>query len=841
MKEKLLYLMLILLMSAPTFAQNNTAPATFTIKGQVIDSLSNESVPYATLRISLASAPTKPVKLLACDVDGKFNATMNKPGKYVMLMESLGKIPVTKAFTLAEGKKGHDFGTLYMNDDAKQLSEVTVTAQKPLVKVEVDKITYSLEDDPEAKTSNALDMFRKVPMVTVDGEDKIQLKGSSSYKIYMNGKPSNLLSGQNASDVLKSMPASSIKNIEVITDPGAKYDAEGVGGIINIITTKNALEGYTGSVRGNASTLGRLGAGGYLSMKAGKFGLTANYGYNYNNGPWTDSYSERVTNEDQMTNSESLLKETGRSKHKGPFQFGSLEASFEIDTFNLISASGNLFRGNMTNLSDLSAELYSDDLTALPFYKYKRNSRSKGTFGSTDFNIDFQHSTNRKDELLTLSYRFSGSPDDSESHSELSDVENYYLAKTYPKWNINDASTTEHTAQVDYTRPTWKDQTLEAGVKYINRQSNSNTLEQIYNDSLNIWEENKRDNSDFRHTQHIYSAYLSYMVKFKKFGIKAGVRGEGTALNAKFTNKPALNFDANYFDVVPNAVLTYQLDMASQIRLGYNMRIQRPSIWYLNPYYNNTNPQYVSQGNPYLKSERSNNLNLNYSKFTQKFNINASLSYTFVDNAIENYTKIADFDSSDPRSENNGALYSTYDNIGKRQNVGLFLYGKWSPMTWFNVSMNGGVDYVNLESKSLGITKDGFNGRIFMGPQFNLPKDFRIDVFGGYFGPWIQLQGKGSAYYFASFSINKDLLKKKLSISLRAQSPFWKTIKMENSTTGSDFSTKSTNWMNARDFMISVSYRFGTMKGQIKKVRRGISNDDQKSGGNSGGGGGEQG
>lgn len=211
MKEKLLYLMLILFVSASVFAQTGGGSAAFTIKGQVVDSLSNESVPYATLRIALASAPQNPVKLLACDDDGKFTATMNKPGKYVMTMESLGKAPAKKTFTLSENKKLLDFGKLFMNDDTQQLKEVTVVAQKPLVKVEVDKLTYNLEDDPEAKTNNALEMFRKVPMVTVDGEDKIQLKGSSNYKIYMNGKPSNLLSGDNASDVLKSMPASSIK------------------------------------------------------------------------------------------------------------------------------------------------------------------------------------------------------------------------------------------------------------------------------------------------------------------------------------------------------------------------------------------------------------------------------------------------------------------------------------------------------------------------------------------------------------------------------------------------------------------------------------------------------
>lgn len=850
MKEKLLYFVLMLFVSASVFAQNNSgSAASFTIKGQVVDSLSDESVPYATLRIALASAPQNPVKLLACDDDGKFNATMNKPGKYVMTMESLGKVPAVKAFTLSENKKVLDFGKLLMHDDTQQLNEVTVTAQRPLVKVEVDKLTYSLEDDPEAKTSNALEMFRKVPMVTVDGEDKIQLKGSSNYKIYMNGKPSNLLSGENASDVLKSMPASSIKNIEVITDPGSKYDAEGVGGIINIITTKNALQGYTGTVRANASTMGSFGGGAYVSMKAGKFGVTANYGYNHRNSPWNDTYSVRDEEEikyqqgDQtFTRPSSLLNEHGRSKNKGPFQYGNLEASYEIDTLNLLSVGVNLFRGKSNNLSELEADKVNrtdlmPDGAPSQMYSYKRYSDSEGTFGSTDVNVDFQHSTSKKDELLTLSYRFSQSPNDSEGNSRLEDlVGDYEVAYRYPNRNTNDASTTEHTGQVDYTTPLFKDQTLEAGVKYINRQSKSNTLEEAFRD--NVWVDISQDNSDFHHTQHIYSAYLGYLIKFNKFGAKAGVRGEGTSLDAKFKKVPEENFSTNYFDIVPNATLTYQLDMSSQLRLGYNMRIQRPGIWFLNPYLNNIDPQRISQGNPNLESEKSNNVNLNFSKFAQKFSVNASLSYTFVNNAIERYTIIANFPESNPLSQYNGASYSTYGNMGKRQQVGFFLYGSWNPVPLFRIYMNGGFDYTNIDSKeALGLTKDGVAGRIFAGTQFNLPKDFRINLHGGYFSPWIQLQSKQSPFYFAGLNISKDLLKKKLSISLGAQNPFWKTMKMESTTTGEGFVDRSTTWRHSREFRLSVSYRFGTMKGQIKKVRRGISNDDTKSGeGGSGGG-----
>lgn len=824
MKEKLLYLVLVLMMTVPLCAQNQHV-ADYTIKGQVVDSLSNETVPYATLSIALTTAPQKAIKLLACDDDGKFTATLKQPGNYIISMQSVGKMPAVKRFTLIENKNELNLGKLLMNDDTQKINEVTVTAQKPLVKVEIDKLTYSLEDDPEAQTNNTLDMLRKVPMITVDGEDKIQLKGSTNYKIYMNGKPSNLLSGENASDVLKGMPASSIKNIEVITDPGAKYDAEGIGGIINIITTKNALQGYTGNVRASASTLGRFGGGGYLSAKVGSLGLTANYNYNQNNSPWNESYSTR---ENMGAGRESIINQNGRSKNKGPFQFGSLEASYEIDTLNLISVGANLFRGNMTNLSEYFVEMLTDNPDRA--YQYNRNSSSRSTFGSTDLNVDYQHSTSKKDELLTLSYRFSNSPNDNEGHTDLFDIFNYPDSIKYPQWNINDASTAEHTAQVDYTTPLFKDQTLEVGGKYIFRQSDSETLKQIFDPASSAWADSSDANSDFKHTQHIYSGYLGYALKFSKFGFKAGVRAEGTSLLIKYAKAPEFDFDTHYFDVVPNATFSYQLGMSQQLRVGYNMRIQRPGIWYLNPYRNTTDPENISYGNPDLDSEKSNNVNFNYSMFSQKFNINASANYTFVNNAIERYTTV----------NADGIAESTYGNIGKRQQGGVFLYGSWNPVPLFRVYLNGGVNYTDMKTNSTGaleLSNKGFNGRIYAGSQFNLPKDFTLGVNGGYSSPWISLQGKGSAHYYVGFSANKSFMKKKLTVSLNVNNPFWKTIEFENTTSDPTFNMRSVNYWSARDFRISVSYRFGTLKDAIKKVKRGISNDDQKSGGESSGGG----
>lgn len=821
MKRRLYSFLLLLCIALPLCAQADKN-GSFTLKGQVVDSLTNETVPYATLSIALANAPQKPVKLLACDIDGKFQTPLAAVGKYILSMQSIGKAPVQKEFTIADNQKVKDMGKLYMQDDNQRLGEVTVTAQKPLVKVEIDKLTYSLEDDPEAQTSNTLDMLRKVPMITVDGEDKIELKGSSNFKIYMNGKPSNLLSN-NPADVLKSMPANSVKNIEVITDPGAKYDAEGIGGIINITTTKNALQGYTGSVQANASALGRLGGGAYLSAKMGKVGLTANYNYNHMNSPWNESESVRESLMAANNESEHSLNQYGRSKNKGPFQFGYLEGSYEIDSLNLISVGANLFRGQMKNLSEY--DVNSLDGAGSILEHYKRNSTSEETFGSTDVNVDYQHSTHKKDEMLTLSYRFSNSPNDNDSYTDILNVSGY---KDSRQWNINDASTNEHTAQVDYTTPTWKDQTLETGAKYIFRQSDSETLRQMYNDTTSTWTDISANNSDFKHTQHIYSAYLGYAMKFTKFGVKAGVRAEGTALDVKYARAADQNFDTHYFDLVPNGTVSYQIDMSQQIRLGYNMRIQRPGIWYLNPYINNIDPKNISYGNPKLDSEKSNNINFNYSSFAQKFSINVSASYTFVNNSIERYTSL------DPKDET--IAVTTYGNIGKKQQTGIFLYGSWNPIPLLRLSVNGGMDYTDLKSEQMKLANSGFSGRVFGNAQLTLPLDFRVDVYGGYFSPRVELQGKMSSFQTVGLGVNKSFLKKKLTVQLSCQSPFWKNMKMESTTFDPAFTMRNINYRAMRDFRVSVTYRFGTLKDSIKKVKRGISNDDMKGGGNSGGG-----
>jgi len=812
----LLFLFVSILSS---FAQTNQKRVeslqTYTVKGMVIDSISNQAVQYATLSIAARHSPQNPIKVVVSDNNGNFSASFNaSPGNYSVAIQFVGMRPTVKQFNLTSNQKLISLGKIYMTETSAQLQEVVIVAQKPLVKVEIDKLTYSIENDPESKTSNTLDMLRKIPMVTVDNEDNIQLKGSSDFKIYLNGKPSNILTS-NPSDVLKSMPANTIKSVEVITDPGAKYDAEGVGGIINIVTVKSGIQGYTGTIRSNAGTLGRWGGGAYLSLKSGKFGITGNYNYNRASSPYSDSYMERTNS---ISHNEKYMTQTGRSKYKGPFQFGTLEASYEIDSLNLVSLSVERFNGDMTNLSNYVVDMKDENHD--PYYSYNRNSKSTRTFGSTDLNVDYQHSTHRKDELLTISYKFDHNPNNSESNTLL---ENLIGAVpgilSQSQKNINKASTNEHTAQIDYTYPTRKGQKIEAGIKYILRKSNSET-DQWQNDTLVI-----NSSNDFKHTQNIYSAYVSYEMKIRKFGAKAGVREEATSQDVKYRLAPEMDFNTHYSNLVPSASISYSLSATEQIKFGYTMRIRRPGIRNLNPYVNNTDPQNISYGNPKLNPEKSNNLSLNYSKFAQKLNINLSLSYYFVNNGIESYTFI------DPLTPN--VSRTTYDNIGHSQRTSFSLYGNWNPLKSLNVILNGGAFYVNMRSDATQSTEvlstSGFFYNGYTGIQYTLPNDLRINLNGGYFAPRVNLQGKSSAFYYTSFSVSKDLFNKKLSISLTCTDPFWKNKEYTSKTNDKTFSMKSTNYINTRELRISLSYRFGTLKtSATKKAKKGISNDDVK-------------
>lgn len=502
-------LLFLLLLGCVGLRAENKVPV-YQITGQAVEQNSGKSIPYATVTLQTDSA--KLVKKISCDVSGKFTVPVNVKRKYTLLLTALGYAEAKVAVEVTDSKA--DVGKVVMAEGTL-MKTVTIEAQKPLVKVDVDKITYSIEADPDSKTSNGLEMLRKVPLLAVDGDENITLNGQSNYKVLVNGKSSSMMS-KNFKDVIKSLPASSIKDIEVITNPSSKYESEGVGGIINIITVRKTLNGYNGSVSTGFDSRGSLNGSVYLTTKINKFGFSARY---YGNGykqPGSYGFSESTNYK-----SEQFYKSRYdyHGKNNGFSNGFSGEASYEIDSLNLISMSfwGHLGGGRNNHTS--TAQFFQNDIAQTLTRYYENLSQGKSSYGSVSANIDYQKSYKKPDKSLTFSYKIDANPNTS-NNSNWIDTLSVINYTPYNQHSKRDDLGQEHTLQVDYYDPLTKMHQLECGVKAIFR-NNSNNSDQYRNDTLRIDQSN-----DLNYDQYILGAYAGYVFKLKKFTAKSGLRLE---------------------------------------------------------------------------------------------------------------------------------------------------------------------------------------------------------------------------------------------------------------------------------------------------------------------------
>ncbi len=849
MKHRFLLLLLFACVEcAAGWAQKTTA-SSFIIKGVLLDSLTREGEPYATIRITRKETPAEAVKMAVTGANGKFQEKLNVPaGDYVISISSIGKAPVVRSVTLVPSVRTVDLGTLYSAEATNELKGVEVVAQKPLVKVDVDKIEYNIEDDPDSKSNNILEMLRKVPLVTVDGEDNVQVNGSSSFKIHVNGKPNSMMSN-NPKEVLKSMPANTIKYIEVITSPGAKYDAEGVGGILNIVTVGSGFDGYTATFRADANNNG-VGAGTYAMVKQGKLTVSLNYNYDHNDSPrsYSDSYRESY---EPGARDEKYLESESSSTSNGNFQYGNLEASYEIDTLRLFTVAFGMYGSNDKSSSGGQTVMYKSNHEDVS-YRYRTDNYGKSSWYSINGNIDYQRTSRiNKERMVTLSYKINTHPQTSDSYSTYQDifpdeqkddlVERLRLRNYHSDGKTN---TMEQTLQADYTTPIGKLHTIEAGAKYIfRRNSSDNGFYEAAGGSDN-YAYNESRSSEYRHLNHILSAYAGYTLKYKNFSFKPGVRYEQTIQRVEYIIGQGEDFRTDFSDLIPSVSLGMKIGDTQNLRAGYNMRIWRPSIWNLNPYFDDQNPMFIRQGNPDLKSEKSHAFDIAYSNFNAKFNINVSLRHSFNNNGIERVSRLitaADgeiFDNNPQHIAPEGALYSTYGNIGKNRETGLSLYMNWNATSKTRIYLNGRGNYRDLKSEAQGLHNYGWGGSLHGGIQHTLPFKIRLSLNGGGSTPYISLQGKGSGYQYYSIGVSRSFLKEeRLSVNLHCSNIFTKYRTYSSRTEDANFISRSSSRYPDRYVSLGVSYRIGELKASVKKAARSITNDDVKgSDGNSGGG-----
>ena len=811
----------------------------FVVKGLVVDSVSGEGEPYATISIRAGESQGKVVKMGVTDKDGRFSIGVPGQGKFTMTISSMGRQDLVKTFTAKAGARQVDLGKLIIRDAANELKGVEVVAQKPLVKADIDKIEYDIESDPDSKSNSILEMLRKVPLVTVDGEDAIKVNGSSSFKVYVNGRPNNMMSN-NPSEVLKSMPANTIKKIEVITNPGPKYDAEGVGGILNIITVGSGFEGYTATVSGGVSDRGANG-GLFGTVKSGKLTVSARYNYRYNDSQRSYSYGSNKATDPEQAASSANSDWDGYDKYRGRSQSGSIEASYEIDTLRLVTASFGLW-GSSSKTDGMTSQTGTNPVDLSQVYYYDMLSNSKSSWYSIDGSLDYQRLFKTKGRMLTFSYRINTNPQTSDSYTDYDDMSaaadwTDYIRRLENQHNDGSQRTMENTFQVDFTTPIGKLHTFETGAKYIMRDNRSENDRYIMAAAgSGDYEFDEDYSSHYRHENDIIAAYLGYGLKWKNISGRLGLRYEHTIQEVKYLLGRGDDFTTHFNDLVPSASIGYRLTDTQNFRLGYNMRIYRPGIWYLNPYLDDSNPTSYSQGNPDLVSEKSHSVSLSYNYFSPKLSTSLTANYSFTNNSIESVSTFVNDTEIEGAQYPTGksVLYTTYRNIGKSRRVNLSGYVNYNPFTTTRIYANifGTWQYITDGAE---LSNRGWNMFAYGGVQQTLPNDWRISV--NVFGqtPWVSLQSRGGSYLQYSFNVSKSFLKKRLTISAYASNPFKKYKVNETTMETAGFAQESFYKYNQQSFGVSVSFRMGELKASVKKAERSISNDDVKGGGGQGG------
>lgn len=798
--------------------------AGFTVKGTVVDSI-GEGEPYATLRIFSLPDTVKAVAVATTDDSGVFSQSLKNAGDYKIVINSVGKMPLERTFEVNASRPTADLGTMVARNADAMLREVTVTAQRPLVVKEIDRIGYDVQADEDSKTSTIIEMLRKVPMVSVESDGSIKVNGQTDFRIFKNGRPNKSFSS-NPKDVLSAIPASMIKKIEVITEPGAKYDAEGIGAILNIVTLEDtSIRGVMGSANLTAHSSNDMipsNASLWLQSQIDKFTFSVNGGTGFNRrGAFTS------TSESQSTYSNgNVSSSSSTSESKGNYGWFGGEASFEIDTLNLLTAD---FNGFMYKGSDWSNGIFAmRNAAGEPLYSYGTRGENPGNSNfDIDLSVNYQHNTHRKGEYYTLSYQLS--KNSGKNHSITEYVDAYQMPVPYDKQSYESKQWLwEHTFQADWTRTFAEKHTLETGLKYIMRRNHADNY-QTFGNAPEI-------NSEYKHITDVGALYTQYSLRLGKASFRAGLRYEYSRMKSLNYDPSDPNFSSSFNDLVPSAAASWQASDASSFNFNFASRINRPGIYTLNPVHNST-PTTDSYGNPDLKSTRMYSFKLGYMYIRPKFNCNISVNYGFSNTGISNYTFVDD----------EGIINNTYANIGRTRQLNFSGFFQWSITPKTRWMFNGSARW--NKSSQTGLSLDRWNYNFFTMLTQNLPAKFAIEAYANYFSGWAgsvysYSESKGVSAVNYSIGLRKSLLKEdRLNLRLSISNPIGPNRRYFDSyTVNGDVTGWSRSISEPRKMVsVSVSYRFGSLNAVVKKTHKSISNDDLSSGGGSQGGGSQQG
>jgi outer membrane receptor protein involved in Fe transport len=807
------------LFSATWALAQSPAPAapvagTGSLTGTVLDSVSRQPVSYATVVLLPAAPSEKAISGVAADDNGKFSLTRLPEGTFRLRVSYVGYGTRTRTVTVGVGATA--LGVIQLPIAAQQLGEAVVVGEKPVVEVRPDRLVYNAEQDVSNAGGTAADVLRKAPLLAVDGEGNVTMRGSANFKVLVNNKPSPTLA-RNLADALRSIPADQIQSVEVITTPPAKYDGEGTAGIINIVLkkgTKQGLNGRFGLSGGNRNT----NLNSALNFRKGKINFTSSA----NAGSWYSPGRSTIDRFDYSPLGTDTLRRTGTNSSQGGWTYETVGLDYDpaehhsitlAGSFNFYGGKGdrdlvNQYVSRQPGASQQFARATTEVFNGL-------NVEGTATYTRTFAQARKEWSVLGQYALNTGTFGYDYDQYDG-SRQLLSAGE-----ATYRERSRGRTPGHEFTFQTDFTQPLGEQSKLEVGLKAIFRNTGSvATVDTLFTRNGSALVPAPLRGTNFNYDQDVQAAYGIYSFGVgKKLSASVGGRVERTGLSAEFQRSPPFAPPA-YYTVLPNGFAQYKLGEASSVRAAYSRRITRPYIDYLNPFVDRSNPSFIVYGNPYLSPELTDSYELSYNKSVKTTTVNASASVRHTGNAIEEVS----IPTSTP-----GIIARTYQNVAANTFYQFNVYGSLKPTPKWDLSVGPDVQYIVRRSPALQADQRGFTASLNVNTSYKLTPNLTVQTSANGGLRQIEIQGYGPGRLYYSFGGKKTFWKDKADLSLNIANPFSQNWAYRARTFTPSFDQYTTFYAYQRSFRLSFSYRFG--QEQAGKQRKSIRNDDTKGGG----------
>lgn len=823
--QRSIFVSLFLLLSFISFSQNPNyrndpnAPQIGKIKGIVLDSKTKQPIEFATIALYKLKDSSLVTGAVASD-KGAFELSSLGFGRYFMKVNFIGyKLLVIDTISIRPKMPELTIGSIKLHSNTEQLGEVEVSSEKSTIQLGIDKKIFNVEKSIVSEGGSATEVLQSIPSVSVDIDGNISLRGSGNVTVLVDGKPSGI-TGSSRAAILQQIPASSIESIELITNPSAKYDPDGMSGIINIVLKKNKLSGFNGSVSAGIGTNDKYNASANISYRNSKVNFFANYGFRSNTRTGS-GYSFR-----QNIYSDTTYYLTQKSTSLNHNLSNNVKAGidFFLNDKNTLGFSVLYNTGSeKATQVGIFSEADNNQLTSATFI---RDETSGDKPISTDYNINYRKTFNKPKQEFTFDATYSASSGkDFENYVERDYTLKYDSKNTTPfKQNTSTKGVNSITTfQADYTHPLKNQMKLEAGAKATLRSINNDFISQTYNYSQFDFEPDTNLTNNFKYNENIYAGYLTYSGTIKTFGYQLGLRAEeaNTISNSVTMHSKYIN---DYFNLFPSLHLSEKFNEKNEMQISYSRRINRPNTRALNPFKDVGDPYNVRYGNPYLKPEYVNSYELSYLKYWEKAVLTSTVYFRQTNGIIQRVRTV----------DTTAISTITMVNLNSSKSYGFELIAKNDILKWWNTTTSINVFQTVIDGKNVDadMQNNNFSYILKLLSNMRVWKNMDIQFTANYMGPTVTAQGEVNPIFTMDIGLKKEVFRN-ASLSLNV-SDLTNSRKMAMESNGSNYYTKMERRRESRIATLTFSYRFGKASDSKKGKQKQSSSDFDGGGGDLG-------